>query len=322
MTYLVSAIPPAPVRDLGQGLPETIRAAFAPAADVAVALAYTRALTAAHYENFSVVSCLLPRNLRQDFCNVYAFCRVADDLGDEVGDPRQALAYLADFRAQTNACYDGVCTTAVFRALRETIRKFDIPREPFLDLLSAFEQDQTRTRYQNWEQVLAYCRRSADPVGRLVLYMTGYRDARRQELSDRTCTALQLANFWQDVRRDILERDRVYLPADDMARFGVSVEQLRAGECTSGYRELICFEVERTQKLFDEGRQLLPLLRPRIRPQIELFGRGGMAILQAIRRQNYDTLTRRPALSKTAKLGLIARTLAGVALSPLRRGGA
>ena len=321
----ISATPAGAGHDLGlsTGLPDTVRAAFAPVADLAAALAYTRNLTTSHYENFSVISFLLPRHLRQDFCNVYAFCRIADDLGDEVRNPVLSLQYLADFRAQTQACYagggSGKATTAVFVALSETIRKYDIPVDPFLDLISAFEQDQSLTRYQTYDQIVDYCRRSANPVGRLVLYMTGYRDPQRQQLSDQICTALQLANFWQDVRRDLLERDRVYLPAEDLSRFGVSVEDLRAGHATPQYRDLLKFQVDRTQLLFDEGRGLLPLLHPRIRPQISLFSRGGQAILQAIRKQDYDTLTSRPKLTKGQKLTLMFRASLGVLLAPFGR---
>lgn len=292
------------------GIPETVHAAFAPLTDRAAAEAYTRQLTLSHYENFSVVSILLPKHLRQDFCNVYAFCRVADDLGDEVGDPARSAQLLADFRQQTEALYAGTTHTAVFTALRSTIEKHHIPPEPFLDLLSAFQQDQILTRYDNFPQVVDYCRRSADPVGRLVLYMCGYRDAHRQTLSDKTCTALQLANFWQDVRRDLLERDRIYLPADDLQRFGVDETQLRTGAVTQNYRDLIRFQVDRTAALFDEGEALLPLLAPRYRGQIALFGKGGRAVLAAIRRQNYDTLTRRPRLSRWQKGRLILSTLA------------
>jgi squalene synthase HpnC len=316
VTTVPVTAPAAAALGLSVALPPTIRAAFEPMSDVATALAFTRNLTGSHYENFSVVSFLLPGTLKQDFCNVYAFCRVADDLGDEVGDRQLALRYLADFRRQTEECYAGTRRTAVFVALAETIGKYDIPIEPFLNLISAFEQDQTVTRYETWEQVLDYCRRSADPVGRLVLYMSGYRDEKRQALSDRTCTALQLANFWQDVRRDIVERDRVYLPREDMEHSDVSVEDLRAGIITLNYRSLIKREVDRTQLLFAEGRQLLPLLKPRIRPQITLFGNGGEAILRAIRRKNYDTLSKRPRLSKAQKLGLMLRAAAGMFLAP------
>ena len=286
-------------------LPPTIAAAFAPVENLAAAEAYTRQLAHSHYENFSVASILLPRRLRQDFCNVYAFCRIADDLGDEVGDTIKASQFLADFKQQTRDCYQGQSRTAVFVALRGTIDRHQIPIDPFLDLIDAFEQDQRVKRYDNYEQVLDYCRRSADPVGRLVLYMAGYRDEQRQHLSDATCTALQLANFWQDIRRDMLERDRIYLPNDSMSRFGVSADQIREGRCDDNFRKLIEFEVERTKKLFDCGDALLPLLEPAIRRQIRLFGNGGKAVLTAIRRQHYDTLSRRPRLSRWQKGRLI-----------------
>jgi squalene synthase HpnC len=296
----------------GEGvLPETVRIAFTPVKDPAAAEACTRALTHSHYENFSVVSTLLPRRLRQDFCNVYAFCRVADDLGDEVPERERALAYLADFRRQLEACYAGKATTAVFVALGETVRRHDIPIKPFDDLIRAFEQDQTVTRYETFAQVVDYCTRSADPVGRIVLYMCGYRDAERQRLSDLTCTALQLINFWQDVRRDMLERDRIYLPAEDMRQFGVTEEQLRAGRVTEGFGKLIKFQVERTEKMFEEGAKLLPLLDKAYRKQIALFGKGGRAICEAVRKQNFDTLTKRPRLSKWQKVRLMLGTLIG-----------
>ena len=305
---------------LAQGAPETIRAAFAPVADAAAAEAYTRELTHSHYENFSVVSALLPKRLRQDFCNVYAFCRVADDLGDEVRDTKLALEYLAAFRRQLQECYSGQTSTAVFTALAQTIKRHDIPMKPFDDLIRAFEQDQSVTRYETFAQVVDYCTRSADPVGRIVLYMCGYRDEERQRLSDKTCTALQLVNFWQDVRRDILERDRVYLPAEDLARFGVTVEQLRGGAITQAYRDLLKFELERTEAMFAEGRTLLPLLSADVRKQIALFNRGGMAVCQAIRNQDFDTLSRRPSLSKWQKSRLIATTLLGYLTTKLTRG--
>ena len=183
-------------------VPPTVRSAFEPCNDLAAAEHYTRQLAHTHYENFSVVSVLLPRHLRQDFCNVYAFCRTADDLADEVNDRSKASELLARFRAATEACYQGVTSTAIFVALEGTIRRHDIPIDPFLDLIDAFEQDQRVDRYATFDEVVDYCRRSANPVGRLVLYMCGYRDSQRQRLSDQTCTALQLANFWQDVRRD------------------------------------------------------------------------------------------------------------------------
>jgi squalene synthase HpnC len=295
-------------------LPDTLRAAFAPVPDLAAAEAYTRGLAHSHYENFSVVSFLLPKHLRQDFCNVYAFCRIADDLGDEVGDRAQAAEYLARFREQLHACYEGKADTAVFVALRGTIARHDIPIQPFLDLIDAFEQDQRIDRYDTFEQLRDYCRRSADPVGRLVLYLCGYRDEQRQRLSDRTCTALQLANFWQDVARDFAERNRIYIPRDSMSSFGVTEEQIAASRCDDNFRNLMRFEVERARQLFDEGAALLPLLEPAVRRQISLFEQGGRAILRAIERQNYDTLSRRPSLSPWQKGRLMLKAV-GVALA-------
>jgi squalene synthase HpnC len=287
--------------------------AGASARDPATAEVQTRLLANSHYENFSVVSLLLPRHLRQDFCNVYAFCRVADDLGDETGDREESLRLLADFRRQTLECFAGHSNTPVFVALSRTIERHQLPAQPFLDLIDAFEQDQRVSRYQTYDQILDYCRRSANPVGRLVLYLCGYRDEIRQILSDDTCTALQLANFWQDVRRDKLDRDRIYLPRESMDRFGVTEQQIETGRCDDNFRRLLRFEVDRTAQLFDRGAALLPMLRPSVRMQVSLFGKGGRAVLAAIRRQNYDTLSRRPALSGWQKGGLICSTLAGFA---------
>jgi squalene synthase HpnC len=291
------------------GMPATVRMALASVADLNAAETATRNLAHSHYENFSVVSVLLPRRLRQDFCNVYAFCRVADDLGDEIGDRAKATALLAGFKQQTRDCYAGKAATAVFVALAGTIARHDIPIDPFLDLIDAFEQDQRINRYQTFEQVGDYCRRSANPVGRLVLYMCGYRDEQRQHLSDATCTALQLANFWQDVRRDYVERDRIYLPADSMQKFGVSEQVIADGVCDDNFRKLIRFEVDRTKSLFDEGDALLPLLDGSVRQQIALFSSGGRAILDAIAALNFDTLSRRPRLSPWQKGRLILSAL-------------
>lgn len=319
MDYLVTTSTLASVPAGALSVPATVRAAFAPAGTLKAAERYTQELALGHYENFSVISLLLPRHLKQDFANVYAFCRTADDLGDEVPDQALSLSYLQRFREYTEACHAGEGRSPLFVALALTIRKHDIPIQPFLDLIDAFEQDQRINRYDNFEQLVDYCRRSADPVGRLVLYMCGYRDAERQRLSDRICTALQLANFWQDVRRDILDRDRIYLPQDSMRRFGVDEDQIRAGRCDDDYRQLIRFEVDRTGKLFDEGEKLLDLLDGRIRQQVGLFSKGGRAVLDAIRRQNYDTLSHRPSLSKWQKGKLIARAM--LAMTAAKLGG-
>jgi phytoene synthase len=289
------------------GTTRAIEAAFGRASNLAAAEAFTRRLASSHYENFSVVSVLLPKHLRQDFCNIYAFCRIADDLGDEVHDADEALKYLRQFREELGACYAGSASSAVYLALRQTILRYDIPMEPFADLIGAFEQDQRVTQYETFEELLDYCRRSANPVGRLVLYVCGYRDEERQRLSDFTCSALQLANFWQDVRRDLTELDRVYIPRVSMQKFGVSEEQLRELRADSTFRSMIEFEVKRTEEMFKEGEKLLPMLDAATRRQVALFGMGGRAILRAIRRQGYDTLTSRPSLSKWQKTRLIAR---------------
>ena len=290
--------------------PATVEMAFAPAGSLAAARAYTWRLAHSHYENFTVVSVLLPSRIRQDFCNIYAFCRTADDLGDEIPDRDRSLQLLNRFRDETLAMYAGRPQSLIFQALAETVQRHAIPPAPFLDLIDAFEQDQRLTRYADFPQLLDYCRRSANPVGRLVLYLCGYTDSARQHWSDATCTALQLANFWQDVRPDLDDRDRIYLPQDTMARFGVTEDQLRAGICTDAYRAALKFEVDRAGALFDEGDALLPSISPWCRGQISLFGQGGRAILQAIRRQDYDTLSARPSLSRWQKGRLILYALA------------
>jgi squalene synthase HpnC len=305
----------APVQE-ASALPPMVAEALAPARGVEQAELYCRRLARSHYENFSVVSALLPKHLRQDFCNVYAFCRTADDLGDEIHDAEVATAQLANLRELTRRCYAGKSETTLFTALSSTIAKHQIPIEPFLDLIDAFEQDQRVTRYETFDQLLDYCTRSANPVGRIVLYMCGYRDALRHRLSDFTCSALQLANFWQDVRRDLVELDRIYVPQQSMRRFGITEEQLRdainapdAARATADFKESYCkmiaFEVHRTEEMFEKGNELLELLDPSVRGHIGLFSKGGRAILQAIRDKGYDTLSSRPSLSGWQKSRLL-----------------
>src|SRR6266700_1078834 len=217
---------------------------------------YCRRLARAHYDNFSVATWFLPRSLRQHFFNIYAYCRISDDLGDEVGDSNASLRLLDEWEAELNACYLGQPRHPVFVALADTVRTLDIPRQPFADLLKAFRQDQTVTRYPRFEDLLGYCRYSANPVGHLVLYVCGYRDAERQALSDFTCTALQLANFWQDVTADN-GKGRIYLPLEDLRRFGVSDEDLASSRNTTAFCEMMRFEAERARDLFKQG---LPLI--------------------------------------------------------------
>src|SRR5579863_8074757 len=192
---------------------------------------YCRRLARTHYENFSVATWFLPKNLRQDFLNVYAYCRISDDLGDEVGDPAASLTLLDEWQTELDACYRGNPRHPVFVALAETVKKFGIPQHEFSDLLIAFRQDQTITRFESFKDVLGYCRYSANPVGHLVLYLCGYSDAERQQLSDYTCTALQLANFWQDVVVDY-GKGRIYLPLEDLRRCGVSEDDIACRRVT------------------------------------------------------------------------------------------
>ena len=213
---------------------------------------YTRWLATHHYENFHVVSFLLPKPLHQDFFNVYAYCRWADDLGDEIGNPAESLRLLEWWRGELDAMYAGHATHPVFVALRTTINRHDIPKEPFAHLIEAFVQDQTITRYPTWEDLFGYCRYSANPVGRLVLYLCGYRDPDRQQLSDSTCTALQLANFWQDVTVDLL-KDRIYIPLEVIDRHGYSTEELFTRHDSPAVRAVIRECVSRAQELFVAG---------------------------------------------------------------------
>ena len=300
------------------------------------ARAYCARLAHSHYENFSVVTWFLPKHLHQHFYNLYAYCRISDDLGDEVGDPEQSLALLDAWEEELNATYLSLVEPPlkdvrqdvetlqagasernptsprhpVFLALRETIRECDIPRHPFADLLTAFRQDQTVGRYPTFDDVLGYCRNSANPVGRLVLYVCGYRDAERQQLSDYTCTALQLANFWQDVAVDYA-KGRIYLPLEDLAKYGVSENDIAERRTTPAFLEMMKFEVERAREWFRNGLPLAKMVDRHLAIDIELFSRGGLEILNAIERLGYDVLAQRPVISGPRKLQLVARAALG-----------
>lgn len=271
---------------------------------------YTEKIARTHYENFTVVSGFMPAELKQHMFNVYAYCRWSDDLGDEIPDPALAIEALEWWRGELELCYAGRPNHPVFVALKETIDRFEIPAEPFHHLLDAFVQDQTVKRFPTYGDLLYYCERSANPVGRLVLYLFGFGDAERQRLSDATCTALQLTNFWQDVTVD-WPKGRVYLPLEDLERFGVTEEQIAARRFTPEFRELMQFEVERARRLFSQGLPLLYMVPKRLRLDLELFTRGGEEILNLIEAQGYDVLTSRPALSKGRKVGLILRRMLG-----------
>jgi len=300
----VSFLPPA----------EFIRSpeAFAHEYSEAEARAYTRWLATHHYENFHVVSFLLPKRLHQDFYNVYAYCRWADDLGDEVEDRAESLRLLAWWSQELDRMYAGKAAHPVFLALAPTVARYGIPKDPFADLVRAFIQDQTVTRYRDWEELFGYCRNSANPVGRLVLCLCGYSDAERQRLSDATCTALQLANFWQDVTVDLL-KDRIYIPLEIMERHGYSETDLFARRFTPAFREVMREIVARARALFIEGLPLAGMLDRRLALDIELFSRGGMRVLRKIEELDYNVLARRPAISKAERVGLLLASMARVA---------
>jgi squalene synthase HpnC len=280
------------------------------APSLAQARTWCRELAESHYENFHVATWFLPKPLIPHFHAVYAYCRVSDDLGDEVGDRDASLALLEWWGRELDACYEGRARHPVFVALAESIRACSIPKEPFADLLTAFRQDQTVTRYRTMQEVLGYCRYSANPVGRLVLYICGHADEQRFRLSDATCSALQLANFWQDIRVD-WKKDRVYLPQEDMQRFGVSDQTIADGIATQEFKALLRHEVDFTRSLFEEGLPLIDMVGRELALDLDLFSRGGLAILRAIEQQEYDVLRARPALSKSTKLALVLRAVSG-----------
>jgi len=270
------------------------------------AYSYCERLARTHYENFSVATWFLPKRLRQHFFNVYAYCRISDDLGDETGDPSASLQLLDEWESELNACYSGNPRHPVFVALAGTVREFEIPKHEFADLLTAFRQDQTVTRYETFDDLLGYCRNSANPVGHLVLYLCGYRDPERQQLSDFTCTALQLANFWQDVSVDY-DKGRIYLPLESLRKFQVTETDIANKNNSPQFREMMRFEVDRARDWFNRGLPLIGNVSRELALDIELFSRGGQEILNAIERQDYAVLGRRTSISKSRKLALVAR---------------
>lgn len=302
---------------------------------------YCQRLARSHYENFTVGSWLVPRDKLRHIYAVYAFCRTVDDLGDEAtmgqgnspppeidtvsllaagladapapfdGDDRAyRLALLDLWQAELVSCYAGTPTHPVMVALRESIEEFDLPQEPFLKLIEANRMDQRNRRYPAYVDLLHYCDHSANPVGHLFLYLFGYRDKERQEMADATCTALQLTNFWQDVARDY-QKGRIYLPLEDMERFGYSEGELARGVVTPEFRRLLAFEAERAMDLFRRGAPLVSTLDGVARLDVALFTRGGVSVLEAIRKQRYDVLTGRPSLSRAHMAGLFLSTWLG-----------
>ena len=269
---------------------------------------FTKWLATHHYENFNVVSWLLPKELHKHFYNVYAYCRWADDLGDEIPDTARALELLDWWEGELDACYQGKPSHPIFIALRQTILEKNIPKQPFADLLKAFRQDQTSKRYPTWDSMIGYCVYSANPVGRLVLYLCGYRDEHRQRLSDATCTALQLANFWQDVSRD-LEKGRIYIPLDIATAHGISENEIVGRQFSNRYISLMKDLIVRTRQLFSEGYPLARMVEGRLSIDLEMFSRGGIAVLDAIEAMGYNTLNHRPSVGKGKQARLLGRAL-------------
>lgn len=269
---------------------------------------WCRRLTETHYENFHVASWFLPKRLRPHFHAIYAYCRVSDDLGDETGDREQSLALLEMWGEELEACYRGETRHPAFVALAETIHACDIPIQPFENLLVAFRRDQRRVRMESMTEVLDYCMYSANPVGQLVLYVCGYRDEERFRLSDYTCTALQLANFWQDVREDYA-RDRIYFPAEEMRRFGVDEAMIAEGRFTPEFRELMRHEVDYARETMCKGLPLIGMVDRELAVDLDLFSRGGLEILRAIEERGYDVLRARPVISQSRKAALLVRAL-------------
>ena len=276
------------------------------------AQAYCKRLAESHYENFHVATWFLPKRLRPHFQSIYAYSRIADDLGDEVSDAALSIKLLDAWEVLLNECYDapGESRHPVFVALAETVRACSIPRKPFADLLVAFRNDQNITRYPTLAAFEAYACYSANPVGHLVLYACGYDDASLRVLSDKTCTALQLANMWQDVAQDY-DRGRVYLPQDAMLRHGVSETDIAARNCTPAFRAMMRELVDGTRQMLKEGDAIRKHVDAELGVTLGLFNRGGCAILDAIEAQDYDVLARRPVVSKARKASLLLGALAG-----------
>jgi squalene synthase HpnC len=276
------------------------------------AQAWCHALATSHYENFHVATFFLPTRLRPHFESVYAFCRVSDDLGDEIGNTAVALQLLNAWGVMLAECYDAPERSRhpVFVALRETIVACDLPRTLFDDLLHAFRQDQVKTQYATWDETVEYSRYSANPVGRLVLMVCGYRDEPRALLSDKICTGLQLANFWQDIVRDS-EIPRRYLPTEYMQRFGVAEGQIEGRVFTPEFGAMMRALVERTRDLLREGSALSSTVDPELRVTLDLFCKGGMAILDGIVAQDYDVLRGRPMVTRRKKMLLLLSALLG-----------
>ena len=282
---------------------------------------WCRQLATTHYENFHVTSIFLPKRLRPHFYSVYAFCRTSDDLGDEVGDTETATRLLMEWRAMRHECFEHPehSRHPVYVALQPTIKACDLPMQPFDDLITAFQQDQVYTKHESLRTLEDYSKYSANPVGRLVLLLSGYHDEERMKLSDEICTALQLANFYQDVVTDWVDRGRRYLPADVMKKFGVTDAQLEARRFDANFRAMMQFLVADARARLQRSAKITTLVERDLGATLALFVKGGNAILDAIAAQDYDTLQDRPVVTKAVKLRLLGGALVGRVSAALRR---
>ena len=280
---------------------------------LAEAQAWCKHLAETHYENFHVATFFLPASLRPHFHSVYAFCRTSDDLGDEVGDTELAKRLLAEWRGMLHECFADPERSRhpVYVALQPTIAARSLPIEPFDDLSSAFEQDQVYTHHASLQTLEVYSLLSANPVGRLVLLVSGYQDPELFVLSDEICTGLQLANFYQDVVTDWVDRGRRYLPADAMQRFGVTDEQIAQRRFDANFQAMMQFLVEDARGRLLRGRRITTLVERDLASTLSLFVKGGLAILDAIAAQDYNTLRTRPVVTKSVKLRLLLEALGG-----------
>ena len=269
---------------------------------------YCETIARNHYENFPIASRFVSKDIRKYVWTIYAFARIADDYADEPGFTlAERMDNLNQWELYLDECYNGNPTHRVFAALAETVERFQLPHELFQNLLTAFRADVTVTRYETYEDVLAYCRNSANPIGRLLLLLLNYRSEPMMQLSDSICTALQLTNFWQDVSVD-LKKDRIYLPIEELEEFGYSEQDLFNQTVNNRFRNLMAFQVRRTADLFVEGKPLLTMVGKDLSMELKLTWNGGTRILQKIHEQNYDVLTKRPALTALDKLGLLFRS--------------
>jgi squalene synthase HpnC len=276
---------------------------------VSQAFQFCERLARDHYENFPVASLMVPKEKRPHVYAIYSFARIADDYADEPGlTLAERVDSLAEWEEQLVDAYRGHAHHPVFVALRETVDRFEIPIELFQKLLKAFRSDVTTHRYESFDDVLEYCENSANPIGRLMLLLFNYRSESTMELSDSICTALQLTNFWQDVGVD-LKKDRVYIPSDDIREFGYSEEELLGLRCSQAFKDLMCYQIERTEKMFQEGQPLLSEVGGDLRMELKMTWKGGMRILKKIERQDYDVLARRPSLSLWDKTSILFSSL-------------